>query len=229
VTGAYEWNPMPHRLDVRCPACRRRAEFEFATAVRIALRKDIAFFTSSATFEHRFFRRREISTSWHAALFYPGLHGGVRAIGSDLPEGYAATDWSHGKLLWRRHGLDVGSVVCAACGHRGKHALAWPADAFFQLDLRGETLWAFHRESALALRAFIASTARDRSKAKWRSFLLHVPSHFLGAKARAEVVKRLDRLLGSVRARDAGPTREGSERVRPGSGPSRRCGRSGAR
>ena len=44
-------------------------------------------------------------------------------------------------------------------------------------------------------RAFIASADRKPKRHVWSSFLLHVPSHFLGAKARAEVLKRLDRLL----------------------------------
>jgi Fe-S-cluster-containing dehydrogenase component len=33
VTGTYDWNPMPGRLDVRCPSCGGHATFEFAKAV----------------------------------------------------------------------------------------------------------------------------------------------------------------------------------------------------
>ena len=199
MTGTYDWNPMPHVVDVRCPGCGGRGKFEFAEAVKIARKEDIPFFKKSKTFEYRFFRRREHGTSWHGALFHPSLHGGgVGAITEALPAGYQASDWKHSKYLYRSHGLDLGAVVCGECGHRAKHVLQWPADAWYQIEYRRQTLWAFDLESARALRAFVAADVAAERKPKkhaWSSFLLHVPSHFLGAKARAEVVKRLDRVI----------------------------------
>ena len=73
--------------------------------------------------------------------------------------------------------------------------LDWPRDAFYSLQYRNHVLWAFHRESAAELRSFIASRDRDAQKYRWRSLLVHVPSHFLGRKDRNRVLNGLDRLL----------------------------------
>lgn len=35
MTGPYDWNPMPHTVDTRCPTCGEAAVFEFAEVVRI--------------------------------------------------------------------------------------------------------------------------------------------------------------------------------------------------
>ncbi len=56
-------------------------------------------------------------------------------------------------------------------------------------------MWAFHRESAVALRDHVAAKHRARKGRRWSSMLLHVPSVFLAAGARETVVRRLDRLL----------------------------------
>ncbi len=40
MTEAYDWNPMPHKLDIRCPSCSSRAVFEFAEVVKINLKKE---------------------------------------------------------------------------------------------------------------------------------------------------------------------------------------------
>jgi hypothetical protein len=131
--------------------------------VRIARKEDIPFFKKSKTFEYRFFRRREQGTSWHAALFYPALHGGgVRAISGELPPGYQASDWKHSKYLYRSHGRDLGAVVCGDCGHRAKHVLQWPDDAWYQIEYRQQTLWAFHLESARDARRHHARPSSSR-------------------------------------------------------------------
>ncbi len=194
MTGTYDWNPMPHRLDVRCTSCRALAGFEFAEAVRIKRKTDIPFFEASPQLDYEFFPVRGYDAAWHGALFYAGLHGGLGAL-TELPEGYAASDWAHSRYLMRSQPLGAGALLCAACGRRAKHRLRWPDDAWFQLAHRGQVLWAFHRESAVALRDFIASSERKIARHKWSSMLLHVPGHFLTAKARKDVLKRLERLL----------------------------------
>ena len=196
MTGPYEWNPMPHVVDVVCTACARHAVFEFAEVARIALRRDVALFQSHPLFEYRLCQD-SLGNKWHAAFFFHGLH--VRDTGAlrDLPDGYAPSDWDHSKYLVRSHGTDWGTVVCSNCGLRRRHRLEWPKDAWFQFDYRSTVLWAFNRESALELRDFIASDQRDRSKYRWESFLSHVPKEFLARGARADVVELLDRLLSA--------------------------------
>ncbi len=194
MTGTYEWNPMPHVVEIRCPKCSSLATFEFAEVVKIHKKIDVPFFQKHKLFEYQLFSDR-IGNRWHAAIFYPGLHVRDTTALKSLPEGYERTDWNHSRYLYRNHGLDVGTAICDGCGHRQKHKLDWPTESFFQVEYRKARLWAFHRESAVALRKFIASDDRDPKKFKWCSFLLHVPTHFLHHKARATILKRLDRLL----------------------------------
>lgn len=53
-----------------------------------------------------------------------------------------------------------------------------------------------NRDSAIALRDYIASTDRKVTRRKkWQTFLMNVPTHFLTASVRQEAVKKLERLL----------------------------------
>ena len=194
MTGVYEWNPMPHRVAVRCPACASEATFEFAEVVRIRRKADIAYFQKSRLFEYAFFEGRWHGQSFHGAIFHAGLHGGTTAILRDLPEGYAPEDWNHSRTLVRSRPGDRGTIVCK-CGIRRKHALDWPGEAWFSVEYRRQGLWAFDRESATDLRDYVASTDREPKRFRWASFLLHVPSVFLAASARPTIVTRLSAAL----------------------------------
>lgn len=194
MTGPYEWNPMPHVLEVNCPKCGAPAVFEFAEVVRIQRREDIPYFENSSLFEYCKFQGS--GGRWHGAVYYALLHGPPGGTITNLPAGYSPSDWNHSRYLYRSHGTDVGAVACDACGLRTRHNLQWPSDARFQIDYRGQVLWAFHRESAQELRRYIASNDRNRENYRWEAFLRHVPTEFLTAKARETVVKRLDRILG---------------------------------
>jgi len=195
MTRAYDWNRMPHLVDVRCPDCRGAATFEFAVAVRIRRKRDIPFFQNHPLFEYALFDGHAGAGRWHGAIFYAGLHVRGTSALRKLPDGYSSADWNHSRYWYRTHGLDLGTIVCAACHARRKHTLRWPSDARFQVVYRGHVLWAFNHESAVVLRDHVASGSRKRSR--WSSFLLHVPKPFLTAKARPEVVKLLDRLLAA--------------------------------
>ena len=91
--------------------------------------------------------------------------------------------------------LDVGSVDCTQCGLRQFHQLKWPQDAYYQIEYKGQLLWAFQRETANELKEYILSRDRDRTKFQWQFFLLHVPTIFLKQNARDEIVKKLEKLL----------------------------------
>ena len=194
MTGPYEWNPMPHVLDVRCPKCQQPALFEFSEVVTIHRRDHIPYFEESSLFEYRMFDGGACGR-WHGAIYYSLLHGPPETTISSLPPGYSPSDWKHSRYLCRRHGTGDGAVACNGCGLRSRHYLEWPNEALFQIDYRGQVLWAFHEESAQELRNYIASDDRNREGYRWELFLRHVPTTFLTAKARDAVVKRLDRLL----------------------------------
>ena len=194
MTAPYEWNPMPHTLDVKCSRCEQRAYFEFAEIVRIKEKKDAQFFKDSDQFEY-LLCQDSCGHKWHGAMFFPGLHGRTVNTIRELPDGYVPSDWAHSQYLYRSSNLDVGSVDCDQCGLRQLHQLKWPQDAYYQIEYKGQILWAFHRETANELKEYILSKDRDRTKFQWHSFLLHVPMIFLKQNAREEIVKKLEKLL----------------------------------
>lgn len=188
----YEWNPMPHILAVRCPDCGAEAVFEFAESVLIRGRADVLYFKTSKDFGVQ-----EIcSHGWtKLAVYWHRLGTPLSAI-DDLPEGYHPGMWEHSEHFVRQGPGDLGTVVCAHCGLRRRHVLEWPQDAFFQIEHRGHVLWAFERSSMVALVDFVASTDRQNPRRPWSGFLMKVPSHFLVAKAREPVLKKLRAKLG---------------------------------
>jgi hypothetical protein len=187
---------MPHVLDVGCPDCGGHAKFEFAEAARIHLSKDLAYFRNSKEFDY--FKVQEPAGGFcHIALYFHRLGRRDLAVIDDLPEGYSPEDWQHSQYLMRSHDAGTGAVSCAACGLKGKHDLDWPNDALFQIEYRGSVLWAFNRESACELLAFIESEDRTRNNFTYSNFLMKVPTVFLARKAREAVVKRLTKVLSN--------------------------------
>lgn len=190
--SAYEWNPMPHKIDVKCPNCQRKAIFEFAEIVKIKLKKDIEFFEKSKVFDYKIFSNS--GQKWHAAIFYAGLQGSSTEAIHELPEGYSATDWDHSEYLVRTH-TNKGSIRCGHCFLNQKHILDWPKEAYFLVAYRGKELWAFNQETAQILRDYIKAELRDLKNQKWRAFLMKVPTEFLKKNARDSIIKSLDKLL----------------------------------
>ncbi len=90
----------------------------------------------------------------------------------------------------------AGGYVCGGCGAFGDRTISWPQDAYLSCEIRGERLWAWNREHLVAIRDFVASRHRD-----WKGHpghaieLLHLPTHFLHAKHRDDVVAAIGRLL----------------------------------
>lgn len=194
MTGTYDWNPMPHKVDINCPTCDEHAMFEFAEVVKITLKKDISFFEKNSLFDYSLFKD-SCGHKWHGAIYYANLHGNSTDAIRDLPEGYEAEDWNHSKYLTRSHGTDLGAFCCNHCQTRQRYILQWPNDAFYSISYKGEALWAFNLESAFDLRDFIASKERETKKYKWASFLLHIPTLFKKQNARNNIVKQINRVL----------------------------------
>lgn len=185
---------MPYVLDIRCPKCQGRASFEFAVVRRIGKRRDIEFFRESPLFEYQTFQD-SCGHKWHAAIFIARLHGGSTAMLKNLPNGYAAEDWENSKYRSERFGFMLGGYACHSCHVVLRHELEWPHDAFYQVDYRGDTLWAFHRESAVSLLEYLSATQRDASRHSWSSMLMKVPKQFQVASAREPLVKKLGAML----------------------------------
>jgi hypothetical protein len=194
MTELYDWNPMPHTLDIKCSNCDQLAYFEFGELVKIKEKKDVQFFKDSDQFEY-LLCQDNCGHKWHGALFLAGLHGRTVNTIRELPDGYVPANWAHSKYLERSANGGIGSVDCGKCGLRKLHQLNWTQDAYFQIEYKGQVLWAFNRESANELREFILSKERDRAKFQWQALLLHVPAIFLKQNARDEIVKKLERLL----------------------------------
>lgn len=79
-----------------------------------------------------------------------------------------------------------------ACGGIGVHELSWPSDAFWRWSIRGQTLWAYNRDHAEALLNYIGGDGPGRPMAPGTA---RVPTHFLRAKVRKEVVTQITRTL----------------------------------
>ncbi len=192
MTYIYDWNSMPHEVAVVCPQCRREAVFEASVWVGIPLKKDVPFFKKSPLFEY--VHCPQPMGHSHFAGYYPRLHGrGVEPI-QELPEGYSPQDWAPPQYHKRYRGSRLGTISCA-CGLLRKHDLDWPKDAFYQVDVRGRTLWAYDRSYAKDLLEYIESKDRNRHQFRNGFSLYVVPTHFQTAKVRDEVSKKLGKLL----------------------------------
>jgi len=164
--------------------------------VRIRLNKDIPYFKASPHFEYIRYKNSEGQRSSHACYYHTLRSESFPQI-TDLPEGYSADDWANKEYHQPNRSLYLGAVICGRCGIRRKHSLKWPEEAYFQIAYRGKILWAFNRESTVELIQYIGSIDRDRSAYKYKPFLLKLPSEFLAASARDEIVKRLSDRLGA--------------------------------
>lgn len=194
MTGTYDWNPMPHKVDIKCPVCGGHSIFEFAEVVKIALKKDVPFFEQSDVFDYSMFTD-SCGHKWHGAIYFANLHGGSTDAITSLPEGYSPEHWDHSKYLTRNHSLDLGAFACSHCQTRKPYMLQWPQDAYFSISYKSEVLWAFNRESAVELRDYIASSERKTEKFRWSKFLLHVPTVFKKQNARDNIVKQINKVL----------------------------------
>ena len=185
----------PPILSVHCPVCRKHAHFTFVTRVSIDLRADIEFFKQSNLFEYQRLPNTTGSRH-HSAVFYPGLHGGDTQAITELPDGYRASQWEPPNVVDALKFGSDGSVSCSHCNRLAKHQLVWPDELYFAVEHKGRVLWAYHRESALELRDFLASSERRESEYRWGLFLRRVPTEFKHAKVRDTLVAKLDKLLG---------------------------------
>ena len=184
---------MPHVVAMTCPDCRSEARFAFGIVAEIA-KKDLAAFAQVNAFDVVQMKTTG-GSSCPAAVFYPGLHGDITSALKTLPDGYAPDPWTPSGYGEDSHCTQMGVLSCARCGRRRKHELRWPDDAYFQIEHKGQVLWAFNRDTAVDLLHFITADNRDFHRFTYRNFLMKVPSVFLSKKVRGAVAKKLERLL----------------------------------
>lgn len=182
MTRLYHLSSVPSRVEIRCPRCDAPAVFRFAACLGFVDSKK-----RRAEIEEHPAYDLELVVGWgnnhrRYAIYYPEL------------DRERVSPFTQGRSGLRRFG-DRGTCRCATCGYRQRHLLKWPDEAVFSCWVRGKHLWAWNREHAQSLREFVGSTNRSYRGRQHRLFLMRIPTHFLKAKRRGEVVKKLDRLL----------------------------------
>ena len=197
MTLPYEWLPIPHTIDVCCPECGSHARFEFPTQVPIAGKGSLEYFEESKVFEVVLVKN-SVGQSMPYAQYYPGLHGHSLSALKDLPDGYNLSDWEQPDQLTDNRQDQTGTLLCSHCSLRRKHELNWPSDAFYQVPYKGSILWAFNRDIAEEILAFIESKDRNFKKFNYRIYLMRIPSLFLSAKARDTIVRKLSARLAEA-------------------------------
>lgn len=163
-------------IHVRCPKCGEFARFEEPFAFYSARTATaVAHQRSHQWGSWLVIERFPTQFSWQA----PANSGQfLRDGGDNGGEGYP--------LL--THGL----TQCGNCHHQSKHQLNWPQDAYWQWEIRGDTLWAWDRDHAESILAYVQETRRP---ARTSLLLRYIPSHFLSAKVRDLVVQKITRSL----------------------------------
>lgn len=88
---------------------------------------------------------------------------------------------------------------CLRCRDTRVYDMRWPQDAFWRWEIRGSVLWAFSREHAVVLREYISRLHREPSDlgVEFTGFLARLPSEFLRAKVRDEIVRMIDESLAT--------------------------------
>lgn len=90
--------------------------------------------------------------------------------------------------------MHKGVVHCDNCHTNIVHILSWPGDAWYQWEIRGKLLFAWHRADALAILDFIS--AKDRPHRYLNGPAGRVPTHFLTANMRELVCEKIRARLG---------------------------------
>ena len=183
------------------------AGFTFAPATRVLTNADKVFFESSTDF--KVIEWRGWSAQFHrAALHFPGVSNAIENM-KDLPNGYSSASWTpvRYRYIGRNKAVfdsynDWGVLRCKVCPRVRRHVLNWPEEAHFQILYKGERLWAYNREFALQLLAYLESDKRMKTmvsttgRRATNPTLNAVPTLFQTAKARPFVVRALKQKLG---------------------------------
>ncbi|MDQ5824420.1 MAG: hypothetical protein M3441_09475 [Chloroflexota bacterium] len=157
---------IPGPLNIRCPRCGGRAEYDLSFDLYTAAK-------GQPPGEERPLHRWG---GWLVAERYPSIKPWDGAA-----EGISESD---------------GVVKCSACHLVAGHTLRWPHDAFYQWQIRGNTLWAFNLEHARVLGEFLSGKDRDVTCfPQYARNLMKIPGELLSAKVRDDVAKEINATL----------------------------------
>ncbi len=193
----WYWLPMPHTISVSCPRCKSHSEFSFSVAQQIN-RKDRPYFEKSKNFKSD----KVLSHSgWNYIAWHdPGISKNIDNIG-DLPADYSPADFKPHPRYYTRNNANRGVIKCHSCDYRRLHSLNWPEDAYFQIDYKNRTLWAFNREMGVLILNYLSSTERKKriisttGHISQHAWLRKLPTVFQTKKATPNVVKKLEKIL----------------------------------
>lgn len=158
---------MPKDVEIACPSCRSSAKFEAPFLVHDEM-------PTSAT------GRVVRSGGWFIEERFPEL------VSWEDPDNAARHNYGAAQSV-------LGVARCPHCSLPRRHLLDWPADSYFNCQIRGESLWAWNREHMVRIRDYILMEHRPpRSN---YGGLGKVPTHFLVAKHREAAVKAIERAL----------------------------------
>lgn len=172
--------PVHGTLDVRCPRCGSRATFD----------EPFEFLAARGTEDGGEAGWRRWG-GWWVREKYPSVLRWRPPRGSHQFLATGSTGHTGGHRLRHR-----GVVRCGHCHHVAEHLLRWPADAWFQWDVRGTRLWAWDAAHARALLHYVEGLRRDPGRhSEHRRSLERLPAAVLAARNRALVAKRIRALL----------------------------------
>jgi len=171
MTDFNKYNPYPGRFSIRCPRCGGEATFDFPFELLNEWSEELE--------------------SWRVDTTVEILRWGGWFVVAKHPDLFP---WKEPSGGYRRS--DQGVCYCQNCSTRFEHLLEWPSDAYFYCEVKGKLLWAWSREHVKVLKSFIQSKNRKiEDYPGYGLFLHHIPKHFMLAKNRDLVVKKLEKLL----------------------------------
>ncbi len=161
-------------IDVRCPACGKLAKFE-------------------EPFE--FFSKNEVQPAETRPMHRWGGWLVLERFPSHFPWQAPSCSSQYLSLGYDKSGYALRSNGLLLCSFfhvqqmQQKHTLKWPGDAYWQWEIRGKLLWAWDRNHAEAILAYVKKTTR--SSRYYAPLIKRLPTHFLTAKVRHLVVKKI--------------------------------------
>ena len=190
--------PAPEHVAVKCPKCERHATFRKSTGIANVKKESREYFEKSKNFDTFYTKHygRFQYEVWHDR----GLRKDIDNI-HDLPDGYESHLFKPSKYGSPLIRLSRGVITCNHCTLRRRTNIDWPKQAYFSLDYKNKTLWAYDREMALAILQYLKNPARTKLSQsalnKTSYWWLHnLPTVFQTKKATPHIVKKLEKLLG---------------------------------
>ena len=119
---------------------------------------------------------------------------GKECTGRDVS--YEIKDW-RGRRVVPSHQINKGlgrfdsRLSCLHCGLNKKYTINWPADAYWQCDVKGKVIWFWSMEHVSVVKEYLKSNQRDAFKYKFSIPILHIPKHFKLAKNRDSAIKAI--------------------------------------